>query len=192
VPLADQIFTANRLVPSGLVDKIKYIVYVDPLAYSQIIDTSVRMELARIVGRLNKRLEGEKFILMGPGRWGSSNIDLGLKVTYADIYNTSMLIEIAVAHNGITPELSYGTHFFQDLVESNIYPLALYPDMPDILFNRTFIEQAPNKLASVLPQDNPFAEYIKVINLAEINPNKLLRVVMSADESKALGYLHNY
>jgi hypothetical protein len=70
----------------------------------------------------NKRLEGEKFILMGPGRWGSSNIDLGIKVSYADIYNTSMLIEIAVARNGITPELSYGTHFFQDLIESNIYP----------------------------------------------------------------------
>ena len=103
VPLADQIFSANRLVPSGLVDRIKYIVYVDPLVYSQVADNSIRMELARIVGRLNKRLEGEKFILMGPGRWGSSNIDLGIKVSYADIYNTSMLIEIAVARNGYYP-----------------------------------------------------------------------------------------
>ncbi|MBI1881288.1 MAG: PEP/pyruvate-binding domain-containing protein [Chloroflexi bacterium] len=192
VLLADQIFTANRLVPSGLVDKIKYIVYVDPLAYSQVGDTSIRMELARIVGRLNKRLEGEKFILMGPGRWGSSNIDLGLKVTYADIYNTSMLIEIAVARNGITPELSYGTHFFQDLVESNIYPLALYPDTLGILFNYTFFDQASNKLASLLPQDGPYADYIKVLNVSEMHPNKLLRVVMNAEESKALGYLHSY
>lgn len=192
VPPADQIFTANRLVPSGVVDKIKYVIYVDPLAYSQINDTSVRMELARIVGRLNKRLEGEKFILMGPGRWGSSNIDLGVKVTYADIYNTSMLIEIAVARNGITPELSYGTHFFQDLVESNIYPLALYPDTPGILFNYSFFNQAPNKLALLLPQDSTYAEYIKVIDVTEIHNNKLLRIVMSAEESSALGYLHPY
>lgn len=192
VPLPDQIFTANRLVPSGVVDKIKYIVYVDPLAYSQIGDPSTRMELARIVGRLNKRLEGEKFILMGPGRWGSSNIDLGVKVTYADIYNTSMLIEIAVAHNGITPELSYGTHFFQDLVESNIFPLALYPDTPGIFFNYSFINQAPNKLALLLPHDSSYADYIKVINVADAQPNKLLRVVMSAEESSALGYLHAY
>jgi hypothetical protein len=192
VPLEDQIFTANRLVPSGQVDGIKYIVYVDPLVYSQIGDTSIRMELARIIGRLNKRLEGEKFILMGPGRWGSSNIDLGLKVTYADIYNTSMLIEIAVAHNGITPELSYGTHFFQDLVESNIYPLALYPDTPGILFNYTFFEQAQNKLASILPQDGDYSDYVKVINIADMYPSKLLRVVMNADESKVLGYLNSY
>ena len=192
VPLADQIFLANRLVPSGLVDRIKYIVYVDPLVYSQVADNSIRMELARVVGRLNKRLEGEKYILMGPGRWGSSNIDLGIKVSYADIYNTSMLIEIAVARNGITPELSYGTHFFQDLVESNIYPLALYPDNPGILFNYKFINQAPNKLASLLPQDNVYADYIKVISIAEVSPDKLLRVVMNAEESRALGYLHPY
>lgn len=192
VPQADQIFSANRLVPSGLVDRIKYIVYVDPQVYCQVADNSIRVELARVVGRLNKRLEGEKFILMGPGRWGSSNIDLGIKVSYADIYNTSMLIEIAVARNGIIPELSYGTHFFQDLVESNIYPLALYPDNPGILFNYKFINQAPNKLASLLPQDNLYADYIKVINIAEVSPDKLLRVVMNAEESKALGYLHPY
>jgi hypothetical protein len=192
VPLADQVFTANRLVPSGMVDKIKYIVYVDPLAYSQMSDVSGRMEVARIVGRLNKRLEGEKFILMGPGRWGSSNIDLGVKVTYADIYNTSMLVEIAVARNGITPELSYGTHFFQDLVESNIFPLALYPDAPGSLFNYSFFNQAPNNLALLLPQDSPYADYIKVINVAETQPNKLLRVAMSAEEGLALGYLHTY
>jgi hypothetical protein len=192
VPLADQIFSANRLVPSGLVERIKYIVYVDPVAYSQSADNSVRMELARIVGRLNKRLEGEKFILMGPGRWGSSNIDLGVKVTYADIYNSAMLIEIAVTRNGFTPDLSYGTHFFQDLVESNIYPLALYPDNPGIFFNYHFINQAPNRLASLLPQASRYADYIKVINVAEVSPNKLLRVAMNAEESRALGYLHTY
>ncbi|MDH3676183.1 MAG: PEP/pyruvate-binding domain-containing protein, partial [Anaerolineae bacterium] len=92
VPNQDQIFTSNRLVPQGVVDKIKYIVYVDPIEYSRIPSNTVRLELARIIGRLNKKLEGETFILMGPGRWGSSNIDLGVKVSYADIYNTRMLV----------------------------------------------------------------------------------------------------
>ena len=66
--------------------------------------------------------------MVGPGRWGSSNIDLGVPVSYADIYNSSALIELAYSQKGITPEPSYGTHFFQDLVESQIYPLAVYPD----------------------------------------------------------------
>jgi hypothetical protein len=188
----DQIFSANRLVPTGLVDRVKYIIYVDPHAYTQISDNGIRMELARVVGRLNKRLEGEKFILMGPGRWGSSNIDLGVKVSYADIYNTAMLVEIGVARNGITPELSYGTHFFQDLVESHIYPLALYPDNPDVVFNLTFFRQSPNCLARLLPGDAGLADNIRVINITEVAPGKMLRVAMSAEENIALGYLHNY
>ncbi|MEW5818196.1 MAG: PEP/pyruvate-binding domain-containing protein, partial [Spirochaetota bacterium] len=190
IPPADQLFTANHLVPQGVVDRIKYIIYVDPIVYSQIADTSVRLELGRVIGRLNKRLAEEEFILMGPGRWGSSNIDLGVKVTYADIFNTRMLIEIAVTRNGIIPEVSYGTHFFQDLVESRIHPLSLFPDDPDILFNREFLDMASNSLALLLPQDSIYVDYIKVINVPWISKGKLLRVVMNAEESQAVGYLY--
>jgi hypothetical protein len=191
VPLTDQVFSSNHLVPQGVVDSIKYIVYVDPVKYGQ-IPNSIRIELARIIARLNKQLEKEKFILMGPGRWGSSNIDLGVKVSYADIYNTRMLVEIAMSRNGATPELSYGTHFFQDLVESKIYPLALYPDTPGEVYNWEFLKQAPNLLPVLLPQDNSFADYIKVIDLPAVSGGKFLRVVMNAEENKALGYLNPY
>jgi hypothetical protein len=192
VAAADQIFVSNHLVPQGVVENIKYIVYVDPLQYGQIPSNSKRMELARIVGHLNKQFEGENFILMGPGRWGSSNIDLGVKVTYADIYNTRMLIEIAVSRNGDTPEVSYGTHFFQDLVESNIYPLALFPDKVDSSFNYQFFKQSPNALAQLLPKYKAYADYIKVINVPEVSQGKFLRVVMNTEQSKALGYLRYY
>jgi hypothetical protein len=192
VPAEDQIFSANHLVPQGVVEGIKYIIYIDPGRYAGIPSTSVRMELVRIIGRLNKLLEGETFILMGPGRWGSSNIDLGVKVSYADIYNTRMLIEIAMSQNGVTPEVSYGTHFFQDLVERNIYPLSLYPDDPTNVFNRTFVNQAPNVLASLLPNDSAYGAYVKVINVPEVSEGKYLRVVMNAEESQALAYLHSY
>jgi hypothetical protein len=191
VPLVDQIFTSNHLVPQGIVDRIKYIVLVDPVKYGQ-VPNSVRMELARIVARLNKQLEQENFILMGPGRWGSSNIDLGVKVSYADIYNTRMLIEIAMARNGATPELSYGTHFFQDLVESKIYPLALYPDAPGEVYHVEFLAQSPNMLSTFLPQDSSYADYIKVIDVPTVSGGRFLRVVMNAEENKALGYLNRY
>src|SRR5690606_10354000 len=110
----------------GRAEDIRYIVYVDPQAYYGLHDVPVKHEIARVIGRLNKRLEKERFILMGPGRWGSVNIELGVHVTYADIFNTKVLIEMAVAHNGNLPELSYGTHFFQDLVEAGIHSLALH------------------------------------------------------------------
>ncbi len=72
---------------------------------------------------------------MGPGRWGSVNIDLGVQVSYADIHNTKVLIEIAVVHDGQVPELSYGTHFFQDLVEAGIHSLPLHLGQANSLFN---------------------------------------------------------
>lgn len=187
----DQIFTSDHLVPHGIVEQIRYIVYVEPLRYGR-ISNSDRAELARVIGRLNKLLQGQNFILMGPGRWGSSSIDLGVKVTYADIYNTRMLVEIAVTQNGLTPELSYGTHFFQDLAESNIYPLAIYPDNPRTVFNHQFFAEAPNSLPDLSPQDSDCSDSIKVIDVLKVSQGRHLRVVMSADEGMALGYLHTY
>ena len=192
IPKQDQVFTSNRIVPQGIVDRIKYIVYIDPERYIQTHDNSLRLDLARIVSRLNKQLEGADFILMGPGRWGSSNADLGVKISYADIYNTSMLIEIAIPRNGADPELSYGTHFFQDLVETNIYPLALFPENAETVFNKAFFDQAPNQLASLLPQYSDLSDYIKVISVPEVSQGRLLRVVMSANHNQALAYLHQY
>lgn len=192
IPQADQLFSSDHLVPQGIVEKIKYIVYVDPVAYSQEADPNTRLEIARTIGRLNKKLTGERFILMGPGRWGSSNIDLGVKVTYADIYNTLMLVEVAMRRSEGIPEVSYGTHFFQDLVESKIYPLSLYPDKPGMIFNQQFIQDAPNCLTSFLPQEEAQTNYIKLINVPQVSNGKYLRVVMNAEEGMALGYLQSY
>jgi hypothetical protein len=188
----EQIFSATQLIPQGVVEQIKYIIFIDPVIYGQIPTNEQRMELARIIGKLNQKLEGQSFILMGPGRWGSSNIDLGVKVSYADIYNARMLLEIAVAKNGATPEVSYGTHFFQDLVESKIFPLALFPDTPHNIFNRRFLNNAPNELVNFLPNYRDFAGFIKLINVPAASRGKFLRVVMNMEESKALGYLCRY
>jgi hypothetical protein len=77
------------------------------------------LAVGHAVGRLNKLLPKRQFILMGPGRWGSrGNIRLGVHVTYSDINNTAVLIEIARQRGEYVPDLSFGTHFFQDLVES--------------------------------------------------------------------------
>ena len=142
VPASDRFFLAKHMVPQGEVHQVEYIIYVDPLAYSQLADPIRRREVARFVGRLNKVLEGRNFILMGPGRWGTNNVDLGIPVTYADIYHARALVELALTRQGLTLEPSYGTHFFQDLVEAQIYPLALYPDERGDFLNWTFLKEA--------------------------------------------------
>jgi len=192
IPEEDVLFSADKLVPHGLVSQIRYVVYVDPEKYDRIPDPTTKLQLARVVGHINRRLEGQRFILMGPGRWGSSNIDLGLKVTYADIHNTSVLAEIALSRGDGTPELSYGTHFFQNLVEARIYPLPLYPHQADVAFNTAFFQESPNVLKDLLPSDGKYADYVKIIDVPATTDGRYLEVVMDSEKGKALGYLKRY
>jgi hypothetical protein len=135
---------------------------------------------------LNRLLEGHGFILIGPGRWGSTNINLGVPVTYGDIYNARALVELAVAQQGITPEPSYGTHFFQDLVEARIYPLALYPDKPGDSLNGAFLAEAKNHLANLLRDAASYRECVKVIHVPSERQGRHLDILM--DGEKALAY----
>ncbi len=189
VPEADKIFTANRLAPHGIVSGVRYVVWIDPRTYDQIADPTTKLQLARVVGHANKRLEGQRFILMGPGRWGSANLDLGVKVTYADIHNASVLIEVALSRGDHAPEASYGTHFFLDLVEAQIFPLPLYPDDPDTLFNWRFFDESPNVLAELVPDWAEYAAYVKVIDVPAVADGRHLEIVMDDEADKALGYL---
>jgi len=189
VPEEDILFTANKWITSGCVSDIKYIVYVDPEAYDQLSDYTVKIEIGRAVGRINKALEGETFILLGPGRWGSSNIDLGVRITYGDIYNTAILGEIATTHGHEAPEVSYGTHFFQDLVEATIYPLPLYPDRKGTIFRQDFFKMAKNSLSTISPNDTQLSNYIKIIDVPLMSRGKLMEVVMVGEQERAIGYL---
>ncbi|MBN1564898.1 MAG: pyruvate, phosphate dikinase, partial [Anaerolineae bacterium] len=188
----DKIFTANKQVPEGVVERIRYIVYVRPDAYHALADVQQRHEIGRVVGRMNERLKDEEFILMGPGRWGTSDINLGVKVSYADIYNTRALIEIAYSNDSGNPEMAYGTHFFQDLVEAEIFPLALFPDDADTCYAWSFFDDAPNMLADLRPEDADWAHVVTVIDVAAYTGGRLLELVMDADADQALGYLKRY
>ena len=188
IPDSDKIFSSDRLVPSGAVSHIRYIVYVSPEKYIT-ADPTVKLELARVIGRINKCLEGQTFILMGPGRWGSTNPDLGVHITYADINNTRVLVEIALPRGEGIPEVSYGTHFFQDLVEARIYPLPLFPAQPGTLFNRAFFQNSPNVLARLSPQDAFYAEFVQVIDVPAVSIGRHMELVMDEDKSFALAYL---
>lgn len=189
IPDEDILFTAHKLVPDGQATGIRYIIYVDPDSYYHLSDQTVKLELGRAVGRLNKRLEKETFILIGPGRWGSANLELGVRVTYADIFNTKVLVEMAVMQDGHVPELSYGTHFFQDLVESGIHSLPLHLGEGNGRFHWEFFNHSPNMLAALSPQDASLGDYIKVIDIAAIAANLRLNILMDGAKEKAVGYL---
>jgi hypothetical protein len=183
------LFTARRYVSNGQVSDVSHVVYVDPEAYAGLELDRVR-EVGRAVGRLNRILPKRQFILMGPGRWGSrGDIRLGVPVTYADISNAAVLVEIARQKGGYLPDLSFGTHFFQDLVESNIRYLPLYPDDPEVVFNEAFFLNAPNALASLAPDFEGLAAVVRVIDVPRATDGRVLRVLMNGDLDEAVGLL---
>ncbi len=190
VPEQDVLFSANRYISNGQVPDITHIVYVDPLAYSEIEERRKLLDVGRAVSRLNASLPKRQFILMGPGRWGSrGDVKLGVSVTYSDINNTAVLIEIARQKGNYVPDLSFGTHFFQDLVESEIRYLPLYPDDPGIRFNEWFFRTAVNILPDILPEFRDLAEIVKVIDVPQNAQGKVLRIFMNADLDEAVGIL---
>ncbi len=139
LPDEDIIFQTHFVVPKGLVKRVEYAIYVVPEGYFSLETQEDRYALGRIVGRLNAALKDKSFICLGPGRWGSSNSDLGVPIDYGDIYYSKSLIEMTGPGIGPQPEPSLGTHFFQDLLESQIYPLAICLDDPKTIFNNHFL-----------------------------------------------------
>ena len=187
LPEQDTIFHCTRLVPEGQVDQVEYIVYVDPEAYHQLDTPQDYIEVAHWIGQLNKALEGQAFILMGPGRWGSSDAAQGVPVSYADIFNSRALVELASRKGGYSSEPSYGTHFFQDLVEAQIYPLAISQEEPGDSLNLDFIQQAADQMPKLFPERNKASRCIKVIHIPAERPGCHLEIAM--DGQQGLGYL---
>jgi len=189
LPEGDVLFTSCELVPDGKVEGIRYIIYADPTLYRQIPDRAIKLKLGRAIGRLNKILENKSFIMMGPGRWGSANIDLGIRVSYADIYNTRALVEMAVASEHGVPSLSYGTHFYQDLVEANIYSLPLHLEDKRSQFKWGFFREAKNFLADLSPADAELKPFLKLIDLQMERAGHRLSILMDGSRDETAGYL---
>ena len=190
IPQKDILFTADRFISNGYIPDITHIVYVEPQRYSELSERSLLYEVGRVIGRLNTLLPKRQFILMGPGRWGSrGDIKLGVNVTYSDISNTSALIEIARRKGNYIPDLSFGTHFFQDLAEAAIRYLPLYPDNENIVFNERFLVETQNILTDILPEYASLEDVVRVIDVPRATNGKILRILMNADLDEAVGIL---
>lgn len=146
--------------------------------------------MGRAIGKLNALLPKRQFILMGPGRWGSrGDIKLGVSVTYSDINNTAVLMEIARPKGNYLPELSFGTHFFQDLVEDEIRYIPLYLDESGAVLDERFLKRSRNILPEMLPEFAHLASTVRVIDVPSEAEGQILQVLMNADLDEAVGIL---
>ena len=186
----DIIFSADKFISNGAISGISHVVYVDPFEYDKLSSLEELKNVGKTIGMLNKLLPKKQFILMGPGRWGSrGDIKLGVSVTYSDINNSAMLIEIARKKKNYVPDLSFGTHFFLDLVEAGIRYLPLYPDNKDIIFKEDFFSKSKNIFQSLIPEYSSLSKVIKVIDMNSIANGKEIRVYMNSEMEKAIAVI---
>ncbi len=149
--------------------RIKRVVFVRPEGYSR-LPLSGKYDVARLIGKVNrlvKEKEPVETLLMGPGRWGTSTPSLGVPVRFAEINHVTALVEIAYAGMGLMPELSFGTHFFQDLVEAGIFYVALFPDREGVVFNQDWLDPARNRLTALFPDSGKYEGIVHVEDVEE-------------------------
>ncbi len=145
------------------------IIYVDPQGYTR-LSLSEKYDVARLVGRLNKLIERREetpTVLFGPGRWGTTTPAMGVPVTFSEINNIAAIAEIAYKDGSLIPDLSFGTHFFQDLVEMDIFYMAIYPDKREVFFNREWLAGMTNLLGELAPRDIQYADVVRVYDVRE-------------------------
>lgn len=136
----------SRSVPIDL------IVYVDPKAYYN-MPYAEKTRIARIIGKVNwtYREQERHMMLIVPGRIGTSSPELGVPTSFADISEFEAVCEVEEKEAGYNPELSYGSHIFQDLVEADILYTAIFSNDKTLNF-------APNKLSDYKNIISDFAE----------------------------------
>lgn len=146
---------------------ISRIIYIDPKGYAG-LSLSEKHEVARLTGKLNRQIgkrEVMPTILLGPGRWGTTTPAMGVPVTFSEINNVTAIGEIAYQDGSLIPDLSFGTHFFQDMVEMDIFYMAIYPEKEGVFFNTAWMKKQPNILTDLMPDDARFAKVVYVYDM---------------------------
>ncbi len=136
----DRIFfrLKGNTLGGGFNQRIDCVLAVDPGLYYK-SDPRTKYKVARCIGKINRSLGAKsKILLTGPGRWGTSSPELGVPVNFSEISNIAAICEVSYQGGHILPELSFGSHFFQDLVETGVFYAAVFEGKEDCFYNSAF------------------------------------------------------
>ena len=190
IPLNQILFKSRGNFMGGNIHTtIHKVIIVDPRAYN-LLCQSEKFEVARTIGRLNKQIHKETTtaLLLGPGRWGSRIPSLGVPVAFAELNQISILGEIGYRHTGFLPDVSFGTHFFQDMIESGISYLALFPERQDTLYQLDLLEDIGKKSQTII-SERPFLR--EVVKVYELEPGTSLQLISDIQSQEIQCFYYN-
>ncbi|MBR1622328.1 MAG: phosphoenolpyruvate synthase, partial [Pseudobutyrivibrio sp.] len=151
-------------------EQIDMIVYVDPVNYYN-MEYKEKYSVANAIGTINWKMrgQGKKMLLLVPGRIGTTFPELGVPTSFADISEFEAICEVANSEAGYNPELSYGSHFFQDLVESGILYNAIFENNKTKVFNTSLLDKYNNEIEKFDMSFASLKDIIKVYDVAGQN-----------------------
>jgi hypothetical protein len=127
-------------------------------------------------------------MLVGPGRWGPSMPSLGVPVSFAEINTASVICELTLMHSGLIPDVSLGTHFFNDLVEMDMLYFAVSPGKEGHLLQDELLRSQLNRLPELLPSAAGLASAIWVIDSATLSPPGRIYLNVDSMRQRAVCY----
>jgi hypothetical protein len=122
-------------------------------------------------------------MLIGPGRWGTHSPSLGIPVSFAEISRASAICEVVAMHDGLIPDVSLGTHFFNDLVEHDVLYVAYFPKKSGNFLDAAWFRSAPSRLLELDPTAAALEHVVRVIDCREAGGAVLLRADATAQEA---------
>ncbi|OGV65383.1 MAG: hypothetical protein A3K19_11125 [Lentisphaerae bacterium RIFOXYB12_FULL_65_16] len=150
--------------------RVDWMIYVVPSVYGE-LPVGERYAVARVIAELMHldEIQDKVIMLLGPGRWGTTTPSLGVPVTFADINSVSVLCEIVAMRDNLVPDVSLGTHFFNELVENDILYMALFPNKEGNRINTKTLEtDLPNRLVDLLPDAAEWTKAVRFLNMADL------------------------
>jgi len=181
--------TEGNFMGGNVCDYIRRVIYIDPTKYSK-LSTTDKHEVARKIGEINRQMSGEKkfyTLLLGPGRWGTTSPELGIPVSFSDINNMYGLGEIEYEAGGLMPELSFGTHFFQDIVESGIFYLAVFSTKDGGFIDSEYFKETDSVTKELVAVSETVKQALKVIDF----PKKTLYLTSNIKTQKLKLFIKN-
>ena len=130
---------SNTALGHGTIDAIDTIVYVPASSF----DSSETHEIAAEIESINRKFiaDDRNYIIIGPGRWGSSDPALGIPVKWPDISAARLIVESSLGNYRIEP--SQGTHFFQNLTSFGVGYFTINPFSDDGIFDMDYLDRHP-------------------------------------------------
>jgi hypothetical protein len=167
---------------------LRRIVYIVTEKYAQLPEQG-RHAVARLIGQLNRLhpADDRGLMLIGPGRWGTHSASLGIPVSFTEISRASVVCEVVAMHDSLVPDVSLGTHFFNDLVEHDMLYVAYFPRKTGNQIDDAWFRNAPNRLLELVPGATALAEVVRVIDCADAGQTVWLRA--DPTEQRALVFM---